>query len=194
MRQFATISALNLLRLRLLDRRGRPRGQLSERLFVAVWPPDDVLDAIEALPRPDARRRAVDDPRAVARHAALPRRRRRRPRCARRSTVSAPPSSRRVSARAMQRLGRGVLCVPVSGPRRRSPRAVIDATRSLGQPPDHRELPRPPHAGARRRPSAEASQQRSTVDWTVATFALVRSHLGGGPARYETVATWPLQP
>ena len=44
--------------------------------------------------------------------------------------------------------------------------------------------------GRSKPPLSELPERR----WPVATFALVRSHLGGGPARYETVATWPLQP
>ena len=49
-RQFAVISALNLLRLRLLERDAVEACTPSERLFVAVWPPDDVLDLLAGLP------------------------------------------------------------------------------------------------------------------------------------------------
>jgi RNA 2',3'-cyclic 3'-phosphodiesterase len=31
-----------------------------------------------------------------------------------------------------------------------------------------------------------------TAGWEADEVALVRSHLGGGPARYEAIATWPL--
>jgi 2'-5' RNA ligase len=91
----------------------------------------------------------------------------------------------------LRRLGRGVLCVPVAGLDPLAA-AVIDATRAIGRPPDHRTfrghltLAR---ANGRMPRVAEAIDRR----WTVATFDLVRSHLGGGPARYETLATWPLQ-
>ena len=92
----------------------------------------------------------------------------------------------------VQRLGRGVLCLPVSGLDDVAA-AVIDATRSIGRPPDHRDFRGHltiAHVNGRVPPVSAAIDCR----WTVATFALVRSHLGGGPARYETVATWPLQP
>jgi 2'-5' RNA ligase len=70
--------------------------------------------------------------------------------------------------------------------------AVVDATRAIGRSPDQRSfrghltLAR---VNGRMPRVAEAIDRR----WTVATFDLVRSHLGGGPARYETLAIWSLQ-
>jgi RNA 2',3'-cyclic 3'-phosphodiesterase len=32
------------------------------------------------------------------------------------------------------------------------------------------------------------------IDWPVRDFALIRSHLGPGPVRYELLGTWPLDP
>ena len=92
-----------------------------------------------------------------------------------------------------QRLGRGVLCAPVSGLDDVAA-VVVAATSGLGRPPDHRTfrghitLAR---VEGRAKPQLTDLPGRS---WPVATFALVRSHLGGGPARYETVAAWPLEP
>jgi 2'-5' RNA ligase len=106
-------------------------------------------------------------------------------------TVGAPVVEARLGPR-MQRLGRGVLCIPVSGLDALAA-AVIDATISIGRPPDHPEfrghLTLARVNGRFPRVSVEIHRQ-----WTVATFALVRSQVGGGPARYETVATWALQP
>ena len=85
-----------------------------------------------------------------------------------------------------------MLCLPVSGLDAVAA-AVIDATRSIGRPPDHREF-RGHLTMARVNGRVPPVSAAIDCRWTVATFALVRSHLGGGPARYETVATWPLQP
>ena len=184
MRQFAVISSLNLLRLRLLDRAG---ARLSERLFVAVWPPDDVLDMLEGLPRPDASRSSVDEPLAMACHAPLlgrrgggrgERRARRRPRRGdrgRRSRHARSDSAVACSACtwAVSRTSRP----------RWSPRLPASAVRpTIG-----------PFAATSRSPASRAEPGRRSptcrgARWPVATFALVRSHLGGGPARYETVA------
>ena len=92
-----------------------------------------------------------------------------------------------------QRLGRGVLCVHVIGLDDVAA-AVVAATAGLGRPPDHRTF-RGHITLARVEGRAEPPlTDLAARTWTVATFALVRSHLGGGPARYETVATWPLEP
>jgi 2'-5' RNA ligase len=156
-----------------------------------VWPPDDVLDAIESLPRPslDGVRwttrdqwhvtlRFLGDADIRALREAL-------------DGVGAPVIDAHLGP-AVRRLGRGVLCVPVTGLERLAA-AVIDATRAIGHPPDHRTFRG--HVTLAR-VSGRMPRVREAIDcqWTVATFALVRSHLGGGPARYQTVATWPLQP
>ncbi len=105
--------------------------------------------------------------------------------------VAAPTVEAHVGP-SVQRLGRGVLCLPVSGLDAVAA-AVIDATRSIGRPPDHREF-RGHLTMARVNGRVPPVSAAIDCRWTVATFALVCSHLGGGPARYETVATWPLQP
>ncbi len=156
-----------------------------------MWPPDDVLDAIGALPRPsmpgvrwttraqwhvtlrflgdasvDATRRALDEVSAS------------------RAGVLLGPT--------VQRLGRGVLCVPVEG---LSDLAadVQHTTAALGKPPEHR-----PFRGhvtlARLTGAAPTVEAGISSGWTVATFALVRSLLGSGRARYETIAEWELAP
>ncbi len=90
-----------------------------------------------------------------------------------------------------QRLGRGVLCVPVGGLEDVAS-AVVAATAGLGRAPDHRTF-----RGHVTLARVEGRARPPLTDlpvstWPVATFALVRSHLGGGPARYETVAEWEL--
>ena len=157
---------------------------------MAVWPPEDVVAVIASLERPsvsgvrwttsdqwhvtlrflgdadvDEVRRTLDEVRAVRTEAAL-----------------GPRTTR---------LGRGVLCVPVTGLEDLAT-AVVDATAALGKPPDHRtfrgHVTLARVEGRVKPPLADLAPRR----WTVATFALVRSHVGGGPARYETVQKWNL--
>lgn len=42
------------------------------------------------------------------------------------------------------------------------------------------------------RPFADALAGFSGTPWRAGALHLMRSHLGGGPARYETLGTWPL--
>ena len=90
-------------------------------------------------------------------------------------------------------LGRRVVCVGVAGLESLAS-AVIGATAQLGQMPDKRGFTG--HITLARLDEGARPNPASVIPcrWTVGTFALVRSHLGGGPARYETVAAWPLQP
>lgn len=159
---------------------------------MAVWPPAEVLDVLEALARPalagvrwtnrsqwHVTVRFLGPADADEVIAAL-------------SRVTAAPTEAALATRT-QRLGRGVLCVAASGLEDIAT-AVANETAGLGQPPDHRvfrgHITLARLDGRSKPPLSDLAEQR----WTVATFALVRSHLGGGPARYETVATWPLQP
>jgi RNA 2',3'-cyclic 3'-phosphodiesterase len=150
-----------------------------------------VLDAVDALPRPElsgvrwtgrdqwhVTLRFLGDADAADVRSAL-------------GCVEAPVVEAQVGP-AVKRLGRGVLCIPVSGLDAVAA-AVIDATRSIGRPPEHRDFRG--HLTLAR-VNGRMPHVSTGIDcrWTVATFDLVRSHLGGGPARYETLATWPLQP
>ena len=166
------------------------------RLFVAAWPPPPIVAALAALPRVERAGvrwttedqwhvtlrflGSVDDVRPVV--------------DALQSLTSCAPVDVRLGP-ATRRLGT-VLCVPVDG---LAPiaAAVIDATRSIGEPPDDR-----PFRGhitlARAKGRAKIPNTPDLVGlpvagaWTVDTLAVVASHLGAPRARYETVAEVPL--
>ena len=165
------------------------------RLFVAVWPPEDMLDAVARLARPPvdgvrwtSREQwhvtlrflgSVDDPAAVV--DALPR-------------VGAGPVEARLGP-AVGRFGNRVLHAPVSGLGELA-EEVAAATAGIGQPPEDREFSG--HVtlarvakGARvdlGRLAGEAVSGR----WTVRQVCLVESHLGPAGARYEVVASFGL--
>ena len=109
-------------------------------LFVAVRPPDEVLDRIAALPRPDRARRALVPPRAVARHAAVPRARSDDVDAVRPVAAQAPlASGRRGAARARgQPLRARRAAHPGGGARRRWPPRWPARTAGMGEPPQDR--------------------------------------------------------
>jgi 2'-5' RNA ligase len=160
------------------------------RLFVAVWPPDAVLDLVAELPRPD-----VEGLRWTTRgqwHVTL------------RffgnvSVEHASAALNRVSAGAATaglgpgtgRFGKAVLHVPVSGLDEVAS-AVLEATRDVGRPPEDR-----PFNG--HLTLARARDRRRGVDlraltgtpiagsWPVNEVFLVESHLGPHGANYQVV-------
>ncbi|MBV8160002.1 MAG: RNA 2',3'-cyclic phosphodiesterase [Acidimicrobiia bacterium] len=166
------------------------------RLFVAVWPPDDVLDLIAALPRPD-----VEGLRWTGREqwhvtlrffgsvelseaaGALGR-------------VSAPATTA-VLGPSTGRFGKGVLHVPVAGLEAVAA-AVVGATTKVGKPPELR-----PFTGhltlARARDRRRGIDLRPLVGtvvaatWSVTEVCLVESHLSPKGANYDVVETVPLQ-
>jgi 2'-5' RNA ligase len=155
------------------------------RLFVAVRPPDDVLDIVAGLRRPE---RAgvrwttrdhwhatlrflgeVDDPAPVA--AALD---------AAPLSAAAASLGPRVAV-----LGRGVLMVPVEGLDDLAA-AVTEVTRAFGRPPPDR--PFRGHltvARARRGAVRDLAGEAVDVRFPVGDVRLVRSHLGRDGARHE---------
>ena len=191
-RQFSTISLLNLLRMRLDARRCSPMA----RAFVAVRPPDAVLAdgrrARSRVVRGPPARRALDDAGAVAPHAAVPRepgrprrgRRRVRARCAwpagdvRLGGGGAFPSERRAKVLWLGR-GRGR-----RAPRRRLAGAVGALLAPLGHEPEDRpfhahltlaRLARP--TDVRDRSSPRSGPTRWASAWTVpARSLLYESH------------------
>ncbi|MGH9276738.1 MAG: RNA 2',3'-cyclic phosphodiesterase [Acidimicrobiales bacterium] len=168
------------------------------RLFVAVWPPEDVLDLVAALPRPDVAGvrwtrpeqwhvtlrflGRVDEPDFVV--AAL---------------GAAPlPSAQAEMGPTVGRFGQRVLHVPVVGLGDVAA-AVVAATAELGEPPEDR-----PFAGHLTLARAGDRDRRSRVDlrplagtpivarWTVDEVTLVESRLSPSGARYEVVERFPL--
>lgn len=157
------------------------------RLFVAVWPPDDVLDRVAALERPavDGLRWTRPDQwhvtlRFLGQTELEPAR-------AALATVDAPPAQARLGP-AVGRFGHRVLHVPVAGLDAVA-EAVVAATAGLGRPPEDR-----PFAGhltlARVAKGALVDLRRVAGaalegEWEVADVCLVESRLSPGGARYE---------
>jgi RNA 2',3'-cyclic 3'-phosphodiesterase len=162
------------------------------RLFVAVWPPPDVLDLLAGLPRaeqagvrwttPDQwhvtlRFLGAADPDEVS--AAL------RPLGGRLGPVEVVMGPR------VGRLGRGVLMVPVAGLDAVAA-AVVDVTRHLGHPPEPRPfLGHVTLARLKGAPACGLTDRVVRARWTATELALVRSELHPHGARYTTVATVP---
>lgn len=168
------------------------------RLFVALWPPGQVAGLLEGLERPDhplvrwtSRDQwhvtlrflgDVDDDELPAVSEAM-------------AAAGERPAREATLGPASVRLGRHALVVPVAGVDDLAA-AVAAATGSLGTPPEerpfsgHLTLARARgHAAVPGRLAGAAVEAR----WPVTEVALVRSRLGGGGARYETIATVALQ-
>ncbi|MPY94155.1 MAG: hypothetical protein GEV08_14165 [Acidimicrobiia bacterium] len=181
-------------------------GDEEARLFVAVWPPAEVVGRLEALERPERPgvrwtgpdqwhatlrflgqaplRRAVDAVAAVRGAVA---------------TVQLGP----VTAR----LGRGVLCLPAHGLDELAA-AVLLATAAVGRPPQdrpfhgHLTLARAARGGGRKGRGSGRGGQGALTDlvgaafsaaFTVGEITLVRSVPGRGGHRYEVVAAAALE-
>ena len=166
------------------------------RLFVAVWPPPRVIEALAALPRPDVAGLRWTSPEQW--HVTL------------RFLGDADEGAavdafrrivfeREVEATlgpATGRFGRRVLHVPVHGLEEVAA-ATVAATAGVGRPPDSR-----PFAGhvtlarARGRRGVDMRPLAGVAvsgSWTVGELTLVASHLGGNkPSRYEVVTTMPV--
>lgn len=163
------------------------------RLFVAVWPPEPVVEALTALHRKDERGvRFVApeqwhvtlrflgpaDPDEVAE--ALDRTR--------------LPAARAHLGPAVDVLAERALVVPVAGLDELA-MAVTEATRWIGEPPRKRfvghltvaRLKRHAHA-----PRALGALVRA--DFDIDEIALVESRLHPDGARYDTLRTWPAGP
>ena len=161
-------------------------------MWVGLWPPPDIVDVLDALPREDApglRWATADqwhvtlcflgraDPGAAT--VAL-------------SGLRHPATEARFEGR-VGRLGRDALVVPVGGLESLAT-AVADAFRGVG---DRRPEGRPYFghltlARLKGRPACGLVDRRITGSWTVGSVALVASELHAAGARYTTVATVPL--
>jgi RNA 2',3'-cyclic 3'-phosphodiesterase len=165
---------------------------LSDRRFVAVWPPAEVLDAVEVLHRPVAeggrwtRRdqwhvtlRFLGDVPLDDVVSAL-------------EGVGSGPVEATLGP-AVGRLGRGVVQVPVAGLEDLAA-DVVRRTADLGRPPDDR--PFRGHLTLARiagRPPKGVLRQPISATFPVDAVHVVASHLGGTAARYETEASIPLR-
>jgi 2'-5' RNA ligase len=89
-------------------------------------------------------------------------------------------------------LGRGVVQLPVGGLNDLAT-SVVEATRSLGEPPPAR--PFRGHLTLARTNGVKLDKSALELhgEWTVHDVELIRSHLGRGGARYETLATFALR-
>jgi len=163
------------------------------RLFVAVRPPDDVLDLLANVPRLDdtpARWTTrdqwhvtlrflgnVDDPAPVI--DALE---------GIRTTLA--PVDVTLGPRAGV-LGHQVVYLPIAGLDGLAS-AVIDATRTFGEPPQTRRFKGHLTLARTKGGIVDRSSLDVAATWTVDHLELIRSHLGRGPATYETLAAFSL--
>lgn len=162
------------------------------RLFVAVWPPQDVRDRLAAVGRPDepgvrwvrpehwhVTLRFLGEADEAAAAAALGR-------------LEVAPFAGGVETTLgprVSRLGRSVVCVPVAGLDDLAA-AVETATADVGQPPDPR-----PFAGhvtlarLRHRAACGVTGTAVSAGFTVRSVDLVRSVPGPDGPAYEVVTT-----
>jgi 2'-5' RNA ligase len=172
------------------------------RCFVAVWPPDEVLDCVAALPKPDneALRWSTRDqwhvtlrffgeiePKAVDRASAS----------LAKVAASFPGPLTAVGGPTTRFLGPGLIIWPVEGLSGLA-RAVQRATAKLGKP-----VPQRSFTGhltlARGRRGTDLRPQRDllaslSASWEVTSLSLVESRLHPHGARYSTVAEFSLPP
>jgi 2'-5' RNA ligase len=162
------------------------------RLFVAVWPPDDVLEVVAALPRPEVaglRWTTRDQWHVTLRFFGSV------------EVDEALEALQGMSAEATVaelgpetgRFGKRILHVPVAGLGAVG-NAVIRATKKIGRPPEDR-----PFSGhltlARARDRRRGVDLRSlcgvpiAASWPVTEVCLVESHLSPKGANYEVVAS-----
>jgi 2'-5' RNA ligase len=166
-------------------------GELA-RLFVAVWPPDTVLDRIAAMPLPESR--GVRYTRREQWHVTL----RFLGTCAVDEAVAAfdhldASACEAAVGPAVRRLGRNVLVVPVDGLDEVAD-AVVRATGAVGEPPESRRFTG--HLTVARlvgRYSGPLVGCEIDDRFAVREARLIRSHLKPTGAVYETIATKALR-
>jgi 2'-5' RNA ligase len=162
------------------------------RLFVAVWPPDEVLDSVALLPRPvvDGVRwttrdqwhvtlrflGSVDDPTpVVSRLRALP-----------------VPAVVADAGPAVAALSRSILCLPVAGLDALAA-AVVGATADVGEPPEERRFRG--HLTLARARDRRRGDVRGlagapfAASWPVSAVELVASELRPSGAAYTVLAS-----
>src|SRR5690349_10114227 len=163
------------------------------RLFVAVRPPDDVLDALSTLPRSQSTTARwttrdqwhitlrffgnVDDPAPII--DALDS-------VARRFTPIDVHRGERAGV-----LGHRVVYLPVAGLTELAD-AVVDATREFGDPPSARKFRGHLTLARTKGDVVDTSALRLERAWTAHEVELIRSTLGRGGARYDTLRAFSL--
>lgn len=167
------------------------------RLFVAIWPPEEVLEQLAALDRPEVDGlRWTDRPqwhvtlRFLGQVADVA------PVSEALSTVDAAATTARLGP-ALARFGQRILHVPVAGADSIAA-GVVAATAGLGRPPDdrpfhgHVTLARSAkHARVDLRPLTGRSV---AARWVAGSLCLVESRLSPAGARYTVVQEFPLRP
>jgi len=163
------------------------------RLFVAVWPPADLVAALAGLDRPErsgvrwttpdqwhvtlrflgSMQDAEDGKRALTRVA----------------PVAGPDEPVAVAGPTVVRLGPSILCVPVAGLEDLAA-AVVAATAGLGEPPPERSFRgHVTLARAKRGVDVRAlAGQSFSAEWPVSEVTLVASETRPSGARYRVVA------
>jgi 2'-5' RNA ligase len=150
------------------------------RLFVGVWPPEDVLDAIAALPQVGATRWTRREQWHVTLHFI--------------GDVDSPDvwveRVQEVASRFAPRtvtlgpatkiLGKDVLMIPASG---------LDDVAAAFSDEKFRG-----HLTLARRASRDLAGEPFNASFAAREIALIRSHLGDGPARYETITVGAFAP
>jgi 2'-5' RNA ligase len=163
-------------------------------LFVAVWPSEEVLDAVAALPRPEVPGLRwttrdqwhvtmrflgpVDDLDAAV--AAV-------------RTIDAAAVDVEVGP-AVERFGKRILHVPTAGLDHIAA-ATVAATAHVGEPPEDRVFRGHLTLARSRRGDTDLRPLTGTPiagSWRAEEVTLVRSHLGGSGARYEVIERVPL--
>lgn len=163
------------------------------RLFVAVWPPPSVVEAVaHQVPRPPRpglrwvppenwhvtlRFLGRADPDEAAR--ALDR------------LVAGPAEA--VVGPAVTTLGRAVVCLPVAGLDRLAA-AVVTATAGVGQPPEDRRFTGHLTLARRKGRAAVPTGTPFSARFEVDEVALVASDTRPSGAEYRTLRRWPLTP
>ncbi len=162
------------------------------RVFVAVWPSDEIVARLSELPRPDTP--GVRWTRREQWHVTL----RFLGEVADKGEVAArlrglaSPAVRAVVGPVSECFGPAVLCMPVSGLDAVAAE-VIAATADIGQPPDAR--PFRGHltlARARRGNVRRIAPLAMDGTWNVEGVTVVESQPGPGGSKYEILATVPL--
>jgi 2'-5' RNA ligase len=166
------------------------------RLFVAVWPPDDVLDLMAALDRPalaGLRWTTPDQWHVTLRFLGpVPEV---GPVVAAMAGLTGAPAATAVAGPAVGRFGQRILQVPVAG---LGPLAgdVVGATAHLGRPPDAR--PFAGHLTLARASKGAAVDLRPLTGaavagrWTVGELCLVESRLAATGAQYSVIERFRL--